>query len=82
MTCLTHRFLERLKLEACPKLKDDSLSRLLPLCGTLVHLGLDGCRGLQAKASYHLQRLTSLTYLSLQGLPVTHLSQIKLSLAF
>ena len=64
---LAYRFLEHLQLEACLKLKDDSFSRLLPLCGTIVHLGLKGCRGLQAKASYHLQRLTSLTYLSLEG---------------
>lgn len=64
---LTYRSLEHLQLETCLKLKDNSLSRLLPLCGTLVHLGLKGCRGLQAKASYHLQRLTSLTYLSLEG---------------
>ena len=41
---LTYRSLEHLQLETCLKLKDNSLSRLLPLCGTLVHLGLKGCR--------------------------------------
>ncbi|KAK9822394.1 hypothetical protein WJX74_000325 [Apatococcus lobatus] len=60
-------YLEGLQLEACLKLQDDSLSRLLPLNGTLSHLSLKGCRGLSGKASYHLQRLTSLTYLSLEG---------------
>ncbi len=50
------------------KLKDDSLSRLLPLTSTLSALTLDGCKALTAKAAYHLQRLTSLTSLSLQGL--------------
>ncbi|KAK9861085.1 hypothetical protein WJX84_001655 [Apatococcus fuscideae] len=61
------RFLEHLQLDACSKLKDDSLSRLLPLADSLTHLALDGCRGLQAKAAYHIKRLTSLTSLSLQG---------------